>query len=151
VKEPHEDAYPRGLVMIDFPQSNLVALIAAALIAATMLGVGASESDKRETLELQRGLDALAFAIASAECSPAHPETRVPIDAALGNLQGSIASLVLLPTHLRALRPDAGALTSVEFPPLYLEHPLELSKARALDLTYDSVEERCAASPVAAA
>jgi hypothetical protein len=134
--------------MIDFVQSNLVALVAASLIAAALLGVAASEGEQREKLELQRAIDAVAFAIASADCSPAHPETRIPIAAVLGHVKGLAISIVLLPDHLRAVRQDAGALTSLEFPPLRLDGPVEISRARALDLIFDSVEERCAASPV---
>jgi len=136
--------------MIDFAQSNLAGLIVAAVIVSALLGVAASEGGQRENAQIQRAIDGIAFAIAVADCSASHPESVVPISSALGGPQDGIGSLVLMPDHLRAVRGGEPVIRSVQFPALSLAQPLELLRARALRITFDSMEERCTASLTAA-
>lgn len=132
--------------MIDFAQSNLVTLIAGAVIASALLGMSAWEGALREDQRVQSAVDALAFEIAAAECSAAHPVARIPLAGYLDAVRDDVSAVVLYPDHLRALRPGGGAVRSVDFPAIPLAAPLDLRDARVLELAFDPLAGRCLAA-----
>lgn len=136
--------------MMDIAQSQLLTIVAGAVLASSLVGVGAYENARAEDLTVVGALDALALRIGSSGCSASRPNSTVELSSTWQALPAAVVSLTLYPGHVRATRDGLPALSSVEFPPLILGAPMELPRGAVLWLRYVSLEHACAVSAVQA-
>lgn len=132
--------------MIDIAQSQLLAIVAGAVLASSLLGVGAYQHSKSEDLGVVGALDALALRIGSSGCSASRPTATVELSSTWEALPPAVVSLTLFPDHVRAARDGRPALSSAEFPRLILDAPLELPRGAVLWLHYLPLDHACAVS-----
>jgi hypothetical protein len=132
--------------MLETAQSNLVTLIAGAVITSALLGLASHEGSIARDLAVDAALDGLAARIAGAACSAGHPFSRIAIPSALVGSGSDVASLTLLPDHVRAEVQGGAARVSVTFPPIGGAFPLDLTGHGFVDVTFDPLRERCVAT-----
>jgi hypothetical protein len=136
--------------MMDIAQSQFLALVAGAVLASSLLGVGAYENARSEDLAVVGALDALALRVGLSGCGPTRPNSTLDLAPTWQALPAAGVSLALYPDHVRATREGLPALSSVGFPPLVLAQPLELPRGAGLWLRYVALEHACAAGVVQA-
>ena len=129
--------------MIEFAQSQLISLIAGAVITSALLGFAAYESSASTDGAALAVIDGVAVDVAAVRCDAAHAATNLTIGDRLRALPDAVDSVDLLPSHLRAHFRDGRALVSVSFEALPLLAPLHLSSASALRFAWDPLSESC--------
>ena len=129
--------------MIEVAQSNLITLIAGAVLTSALLAFASYEGALSNDEAIAAALDGLAVDIAGASCSALHPSARVALGDSLAALPGAVHNVTLLPNHIRATEDDGTAHTSIEFPALPLQAPLPLLAKSSLIFSWDPLMERC--------
>jgi hypothetical protein len=115
-------------------------------LAASLLGVAASDDSQARGLAWQGALDSLAWRIAQLGCSASKPVATLDLGLLWRAAPPDVVSVRLYPDRVRGQRPGLQATASIEFPALWLPVPLELRGAAVLRLSFDPVMAGCTAS-----
>ncbi len=129
--------------MIEVAHSNLVTLVAGAVLTSALLAFASFEHALFADETVVAALDRLAVEIAGAACSPLHPTASVALGDALSILPTSVLAVTLYPNHVRAVEDGGTAHASIEFPALPLQAPLPLLAKSSIHFSWDPLLERC--------